>query len=58
MVFPADGAHHNWDMQATNFPESVGILDFYHASERTTIINDTLHREFEPKSMRDIHYAA
>jgi hypothetical protein len=33
VVFLADGAHNNWDLQATNFPDSVGILDFYHASE-------------------------
>ncbi len=33
LVFLADGAHTNWDLQRTNFPGSVGILDFYHASE-------------------------
>jgi len=33
VVFLADGAHNNWDLQATNFPDSVGVLDFYHASE-------------------------
>ena len=33
VVFLADGARNNWDLQATNFPDSVGILDFYHASE-------------------------
>jgi hypothetical protein len=33
IVFLADGAHVNWDLQNTNFPGSVGILDFYHASE-------------------------
>ncbi len=33
LVFLADGAHTNWELQQTNFPGSVGILDFYHASE-------------------------
>jgi len=33
LVFLADGAHTNWALQRTNFPGSVGILDFYHASE-------------------------
>ena len=33
VVFLADGAHCNWQLQQTNFPGSVGILDFYHASE-------------------------
>jgi hypothetical protein len=33
LVFLADGAHTNWELQRTNFPGSIGILDFYHASE-------------------------
>ncbi len=33
LVFLADGAHTNWELQKTNFPGAVGILDFYHASE-------------------------
>jgi hypothetical protein len=33
VAFLADGAHTNWELQKTNFPGSVGILDFYHASE-------------------------
>jgi len=33
LVFLADGAHTNWELQKTNFPGSIGILDFYHASE-------------------------
>lgn len=33
VVFIADGARHNWDIQQTNFPGSVGVLDFYHAME-------------------------
>lgn len=33
VVFIADGAKHNWDLQQTHFPEAVAILDFYHALE-------------------------
>jgi hypothetical protein len=33
VVFIADGAHCNWEIQKTNFPGATGILDFYHASE-------------------------
>lgn len=33
VVFLADGARHNWELQQTNFPEAVAILDVYHALE-------------------------
>ena len=33
VVFLGDGAKTNWEIQQTNFPEAIGILDFYHASE-------------------------
>jgi ribosomal protein L21E len=33
VVFIADGAKHNWEIMQNNFPQSVGILDFYHALE-------------------------
>jgi len=33
IVFLADGAKTNWEIQMTNFPEAIPILDFYHASE-------------------------
>ena len=33
VAFIADGAKHNWEIQHTNFPGSVGILDYYHALE-------------------------
>jgi hypothetical protein len=31
--FIADGTHTNWEIQKTNFPGAVEILDFYHAAE-------------------------
>lgn len=42
LVFLADGAHTNWELQKTNFPGSVGILDFYHASEHLGVFCDLL----------------
>jgi len=33
VAFLADGAKTNWEIQKTNFPDAVGILDFYHVSE-------------------------
>jgi len=33
VVFLADGAKSNWEIQKTNFPEAIPILDFYHATE-------------------------
>lgn len=33
VVFIADGAKHNWDLQLNNFPDAVAILDVYHALE-------------------------
>ncbi len=33
VVFIADGAKTNWKIQLNYFPDSIGILDFYHAIE-------------------------
>lgn len=33
VVFVADGAKHNWEIQKNNFPSAVPILDIYHAFE-------------------------
>jgi len=33
IAFIADGAPKNWELQKTNFPMAIQILDFYHASE-------------------------
>jgi hypothetical protein len=33
IAFIADGAPKNWELQKTNFPVAIQILDFYHASE-------------------------
>ena len=33
VLFIADGAKHNWEIQMTNFPDAIQILDVYHALE-------------------------
>ena len=33
IVFIADGAKHNWEIQINNFPDAIPILDFYPACE-------------------------
>jgi hypothetical protein len=33
VAFLGDGAHSNWEIQKTNFPGAIAILDFYHATE-------------------------
>jgi hypothetical protein len=33
IAFIADGARNNWELQQTNFPTAVQILDFYHVIE-------------------------
>ena len=33
VLFIADGAKHNWEIQLNNFPNAVKILDVYHAIE-------------------------
>jgi hypothetical protein len=57
LVFLADGAHINWELQKTNFPGSVGILDFYHASEHlgsfTALLKD--QRKASPLHHRWAH---
>jgi hypothetical protein len=40
VVFLADGAKSNWEIQKTNFPDAVGVLDFYHASEHLAAFCD------------------
>jgi hypothetical protein len=53
VVFIADGARTNWDIQRTNFPDAIGILDFYHASEHAAAFcelfskDDVKHRSFK-----------
>jgi hypothetical protein len=45
IVFLADGSHSNWELQSTNFPGSVGILDFYHATEHLGTFCDLIKDE-------------
>jgi len=45
IVFIADGAKHNWEIQQTTFPGSIGILDFYHAIEHLGAFCDLYKNE-------------
>jgi hypothetical protein len=49
-VFLADGAKHNWEIQKTNFPEAIPILDFYHALEHLRDFCSLFRKEQEGKS--------
>lgn len=49
LVFLADGAHINCELQKTNLPGSVGILDFYHASEHLGVFCSLLRDQREAK---------
>jgi hypothetical protein len=49
LVFLADGAHTNWELQKTNFPGSVGILDSYHASEHLGVFCGLLRDQRKAK---------
>jgi len=46
IVFLTDGARSNWEIQMTNFPEAIPILDFYHASEH---LGEFCHLMKDPK---------
>ena len=39
-VFLADGAAWAWELQRVNFPEAVGVVDFYHAAEHVAGVAD------------------
>jgi hypothetical protein len=56
IVFIADGAKHNWEVQITNFPDSIPILDFYHATEHLSLFCETFRNQLEGKDMYKIWY--
>jgi hypothetical protein len=45
IAFIADGAPKNWELQRTNFPAAVQILDFYHASEHLGAFCELLNEQ-------------
>lgn len=45
VVFIADGARHYWEIQASNYPGSIGILDFYHVLEHLSGFCELFHNE-------------
>ncbi len=56
VVFIADGLAFNWEIQKTNFPGAVTILDFYHASEHLGKFCKLFKDETEGKSSYDNWY--
>jgi hypothetical protein len=42
VVFLADGAKSNWEIQRTNFPDAIGVLDYYHATEHLAVFCELL----------------
>lgn len=40
VVYLADGAAWNWELQRINFPQAVAIVDFYHAAEHVAQVVD------------------
>lgn len=53
VAFIADGAHTNWEIQKTNFPDAVAILDFYHAMEHVGAFCQLFHDEKEAQRRKD-----
>jgi hypothetical protein len=51
VVFIADGAHSNWEIQSNNFPEAVAILDFYHATEHLAAFCSLLSNQERAKAL-------
>lgn len=40
IIFLADGAAWTWELQRINFPDAIGIVDFYHAAEHVAQVVD------------------
>jgi hypothetical protein len=45
VVFLGDGAVWVWKLARINFPNAIGILDYYHACEHLTLLADALYGE-------------
>ena len=53
VVFIADGAKHNWEIQMSNFHDAIAILDVYHALEHLAELCTLYKNETKGKQ----HYA-
>ena len=51
-VFLADGAAWAWELQRVNFPEAVGVVDFYHAAEHVAGVADLAGPRDTPEGRR------
>lgn len=54
VVYLADGAAWNWEIQRVCFPMAIGIVDFYHAAEHVTGVVDLIvdHRLPEGRKLQ------
>ena len=48
VVFLADGAPWNWELQRVFFPMALGIVDFYHAAQHVTEVVDLIEDHHTP----------
>jgi hypothetical protein len=48
VVFLGDGAAWVWTLARVNFPNAIGILDYYHACEHLTLLAQALYGEASP----------
>jgi len=56
VVFIADGAKHNWEMQMNHFPYAICILDFYHVTEHLSEFCDLFKNKSKGKMQYDRWY--
>ena len=56
IVFIADGAKHNWEIQLDNFPDATSILDFYHATEHLSAFCELFKNKKKGRKQYDIWY--
>lgn len=60
IAFIADGAKYNWEVQMNNFPDAIGILDFYHATEHLAafceLLNDKAKKQKQYAAWRKMFY--
>jgi len=56
VVFIADGAKHNWEMQMNHFPDAICILDFYHVTEHLSEFCDLFKNKSKGKKQYEKWY--
>ena len=52
VIYIADGAPWNWELQRAFFPMALGIVDFYHAAEHVTAVVDLIEDHHSPSGRK------